>query len=379
MSIKKNRLLYYCQSLVGIGHLTASLHIIEELLQYYNVDLVYGGLPYSAFPKQEGFRILTLPALLFDEAGELYSSGGAHTVEEVWALRQSAIHDFVHPGYAGIVLEFYPFGRRRFKKEIRGLCNQIKRRSGNIPVFCQVREVLVPTDRESEQLILNMVEAEIHTVLVRGDPSVVRLDQSFLLASRLAGKLFYGGYVSPPAPPDVFKRGNRILVSQGGGTVGKELLLAAIRTAPLLPDYQFLIAAGSAASEAELLDLQAAAKSSNAQVVPFLNDFRSHLASSALSINMGGDNTLLDAIVTKTPSLAFPYPGNAEQHIRIEQLAKQGWVNPLAFADLTPQRLKQRILDALNKPYPDKPINLNGAINISNKIHEFVSEFLASP
>lgn len=369
----RSRLLYYCQSLVGIGHLTASLHIIQELLNYFDVDLIYGGISYTAFPQQDGFRLLQLPTLLFNDTGELYHPQQNTTVDTIWQQRQACIHDFLNAPYKAIILEFYPFGRRRFKQEIRTLCKQVFEQNGEIPVLCQVREILVPTDKDDEEKILQIVNSEIHTVLVRGDPNVVSFDETFSLAPALGDRLFYGGYVSQPSPKNWPKRLNQILVSQGGGNVGRQLLITAIQAAALLPEYEFIIATGSTASIQDISSLQTLIQSQNVTIVPFLSDFRQQLLTSALSINMGGDNTLLDVIATKTPSLAFPYPGNSEQSLRINKLAGQGWVTPLNESDLNPQTLKNQIIAALSKPYPKNTINLNGAANICNKIRAVIA------
>ncbi len=372
------RLLYYCLSLVGIGHLSASLHIIKELLKDVDVDLIYGGIDYKNFPQQAGFRILHLPTLLFNEAGELYSPNSTLSVEDIWQQRSQATHNFYGYPYHGIIVEFYPFGRRKFKREIRDMVKLVKANSGNIPVFSQVREILVPTDAEGEHEILAIINREIHSVLVRGDPAVVKFDDTFRLTPKLGDRLFYGGYISPPCPeqPSYAKRGKRVIVSQGGGNVGQQLLLAAIQTAPSLPDYKFTVATGASSSPTDITYLQSFIQSENIEVVPFLPDFRKHLQSAALSINMGGDNTLLDMITTRTPSLAFPYPGNSEQTLRIEKLARQGWVTAIYQADLNPQALKQHILTALNKPYPTTPINLNGAENIAQKILHVINNYI---
>lgn len=376
MPIKaRPRLLYYCQSLIGIGHLTASLHIIKELLNYVDVDLIYGGIDYKAFPQLDGFNVLQLPALLFNDAGELYHPNQGNTVADIWQQRQAYLTSFLKLQYAGIILEFYPFGRRRFKREIRALCKQVREHSGNIPVFCQVREILVPTDNDSEKAILEIINNEIHTILVRGDPTVVTLDETYSLTSALGERLHYGGYVSEPSPEYWPQRNKQILVSQGGGDVGRKLLIAAIQVAVLLPEYEFILTTGSTTSAQNIAALQALIQSNNVQVVPFLSNFRNHLLSSSLSINMGGDNTLLDVIATKTPSLAFPYPGNSEQALRIKKFASQGWVTPLNESDLNLRSLKNLILIAINKPYPHTSINLNGAVNICNKIREVVATY----
>ena len=102
------RLLYYCLSLVGIGHLTASLQIIQELLNDFDVDLIYGGIHYANLPKQEGFRVLPLPALLLDETDNLYSPEPETTIDEIWRQRLDGIQEFLSAQYQGIVVASRP-------------------------------------------------------------------------------------------------------------------------------------------------------------------------------------------------------------------------------------------------------------------------------
>ncbi len=61
------RILYYCQSLVGVGHLACSLRIIEELVPFADVDLIYGGLDTATMFEHPRLRYLRLPTLLHDQ------------------------------------------------------------------------------------------------------------------------------------------------------------------------------------------------------------------------------------------------------------------------------------------------------------------------
>ena len=365
----RKQILYYCQSLVGVGHLTASLQIIRELLDHSDVDLIQGGLDVGAAWAHPGFRKLRLPTILIhDQSGELYDPDGQRTLEELWIARAEKMANFLRWPYHAIVVEFFPFGRRRFKREILDLFHKVRARCGPVPIFTCVREVLVAEDIETERRIAQWVTDHIHTVFIRGDAEVIRFEETFSLADLIVDRLHYAGYLSAARPPHGTARKKQILVSQGGGNVGRELLEAAIRAAPLLPDYLFLVAAGSRTSEAQINNLKNLARSSNVQIVPFLQDFQQHLLASALSISMGGDNTMLDVISTRTPALAFPYPGNTEQDVRITKLALKGFVHALSVADFPAERLRNRIEVALKAPYPESAIAMNGAINMSEKI-----------
>lgn len=373
---QRKRILYYCQSLVGIGHLSASLRVIRELLEHFEVDLVQGGLGSGADLQHPDFRSLCLPALLHDsETGGFYDPDSENAdIEDVWQARATAIDGFLKWPYHALVVEFYPFGRRRFKREIQGLFQAVRERCGPVPVFTSVREVLIPRPIETERRMVESVRKYIHTVFIRGDETVVRFDETFSLAYEIADRLCYTGYICAPSSNVWPLRQNQILVSQGGGDVGADLLAGAIAAAALMPDYTFLLAAGSRTTAAQLDALRASVRSNNVKVVPFLADFQQRLRESCLSINMGGDNTLMDVVNARTPSLAYPYRGNSEQEFRIRKFAQRGFVHLLEPHDLQADILKQRIEQAQRAPYPQGSIASDGAAVTSAKIRAVLEQ-----
>ena len=379
--LKRQRILYYCQSLVGVGHLSCSLRIIEELLLHCDVDLVYGGLDAAMPTAQPDFRSLRLPTLLHDEdSGEFFDPDPepGREIEQIWAARADAISAFLRMPYQAIVVEFYPFGRRRFKPEIMSLFDAVREQCGRVPIFSSVREVLVPRAADKERRMVDSVRKHIHTVFVRGDPKIIRFDETFSLAHQIEDRLCYTGYISPPPAQNRPLRKQQVLVSQGGGNVGRELLQAAVGAAALLPGLSFLLATGSRTPPAEIDRLRQTVRSANVEIAPFLPDFQRHLMESAVSISMGGDNTLLDVMTARTPALAYPYQGNSEQGFRIRKFAEKGLLHELAPEDLVAERLKEKIELALSTPYPARHIAVDGARVTSERIRRVMADGAAA-
>jgi predicted glycosyltransferase len=339
------------------------LRIARALLdQGHDVDFIQGGLDVRNGIEHPNYRNLKLPTLLHDsDTGGIVDADGGTEIGELWQARAAAMAAFIRPPYDALVIEFFPFGRRRFRREIYALFDAVRAASGAIPIFCNVREVLIPADDRTEQRIVAMVNQDIHTIFVRGDPDVVRLDETFARIDAIRDKVVYTGYVAPEPPAAFPPRQRKILVSQGGGELGREMLSSAIRTAPLLPEYRFLIAAASRTTPEGLAGLRAEVRSDNVEIVPFLPDFQRHLLESALSISLGGDNTLMDVITTRTRSLAYPSQGDSEQGFRIDKLAAVGFVHPIGPADLEPECLRSKIEHVLATPYPQRPIAADGA------------------
>jgi predicted glycosyltransferase len=102
----------------------------------------------------------------------------------------------------------------------------------------------------------------------------------------------------------------------------------------------------------------------NVHVFRFTSDFLSYLAAADLSVSMGGYNTSMNILSAGVPALIWPYPGDREQGLRAQRLARIGAISVIGDEDLQAERLgvlmHQRIC---RKSYHTAPINLNGSLN----------------
>ena len=236
----KKKILDYCQSLVGVVHLTCSLRIIDALrARSIEVDLIYGGLDAAMPTDQPGLRTLRLPTLLHDgDSGEFFSPDGGNRIAAIWDDRAHATGAFLQMPCDAIVVEFYPFGRRRFKNEIVSLFSAVRDASGPVPISR-------------------------------------RCARCWCRGRRTTSAAWSPRYAStsiPRPPPHGPARRAQVLVSQGGGNVGRELLEGAIGTAALMPQLHFLLACGSRTTSAEIETLRRSGRSANVEIVPFLPD-----------------------------------------------------------------------------------------------------------
>jgi predicted glycosyltransferase len=199
---------------------------------------------------------------------------------------------------------------------------------------------------------------------VHGDPSFIRLDETYPAAAGLAGKIRYTGYVAPEPEPSGGGHGMaEVIVSAGGGGTGGALMRAALAARPL---------SSLAASPWRLLagpnlpapDREALAAGPGVAIEPVRPDFRALLAASAASISQAGYNTVMDILVTRARSVLVPFSahGQTEQAFRARRLAARGWAQVVDEETLTPQRLAQALDRAVagGRPGPAN-IDLRGA------------------
>ena len=116
------RLLFHCQHSLGLGHLVRSLALAGGFADEFDVTLLNGGPWPAELPQPPGIDIVHLPALGLDADYALVSRDERFTVDEAVRLRRSMIQDSFRDTAPDVVLiELFPFGRRKFAYELMPL------------------------------------------------------------------------------------------------------------------------------------------------------------------------------------------------------------------------------------------------------------------
>ncbi|AFY02372.1 glycosyltransferase family protein [Bdellovibrio bacteriovorus] len=376
----KPRLLFYCQHLLGIGHLTRSLAICEALNEDFEVHFLQGGPDVGKTLKHPSFHHHFLTPLLMRESDcSLYDPAGVKTAEEIFQERQQSINTLLGDlPFAAVITELFPFGRNKFKGEVMDLIQKARTVNSMVHVSCSIRDILVEKKDsvEREMKMVRLVEENYDAVFVHSDPQILRFEETFSQATRLQEKLCYTGFVteSPKAKHSLGRR-NEILISMGGGVVGDELVLAALEIMPSLPEYLFRVAPGPYASEALKKTLaEKAANNPQLRIEPFLNNFEEELSQVALSISLAGYNTMMNILNTRTPALVYPYMANIEQNLRATRMADQGLLSVIYEKDLTPADLLKKVKNQLQHQWPSLEVGLKGAKQTSKLLSNILQE-----
>jgi predicted glycosyltransferase len=350
--MRRPGLLFYCQHSLGLGHTVRSFALATRLADRFNVVLACGGeLPQGLTPPPD-VDLVTLPALRASCGGDLVSRG-ATTVLEVRAQRRELLLGTlasVRP--AVVVVELFPFGRRRFADELVPLLEASLSLAPRPLIVSSVRDILVSRgDDQHAHDTLSCVLANryLDAVLVHSDPRFARFEESFRSSIPLHASVRHTGFVvadredrprkSQPEP--------RVVVSAGGGLVGGALFRAAIAARPLLPaELHVEIVAGPFLPEETWLELQAAARVvSGVELHRFVPDLGERLGSACASVSQCGYNTALDLVRSGVPALVVPFSEGREneQANRAARLERDGAVRVLAPALLDPARLASEI------------------------------------
>lgn len=377
------RLLIAVTHLLGTGHLSRALALAEAFTaRGWHVDVSSGGRP--APHLETGTATLhQLPALASDGAdfATLLGADGTPADAGLFAARRAMLTgllDSLRPDV--LITELFPFGRRALAAEFDALLERARALQQPPLTLASVRDILAPPSKpkrvaETEDRLRRLYDG----VLVHSDPALIPLEDSWPLTRAMMPLLRYTGFVVPPPPvPDDGTDGNaEILVTAGGGPVGRPVFEAAALCAAsgALPQrWRLLVAKGDAA----LADrLRALAPPDRLLVEPVRPDFRALLGRASASVGRCGYNTALDCLTAGVPSVFCPFEDGkeVEQTIRAAILARQPGIATLREADLTPDSLARALRSVLGVRIPPLgPASLAGAARSVEIVEALLAE-----
>jgi predicted glycosyltransferase len=350
------RLMFYCQHILGIGHLVRSMEIVKGLLDDFEIYFVNGGEVVTGFEVPPGVRMINIPAIKTDsEFQELQIPVGFEDVEQVLAHRRDLllqVFEQVQPTV--LMVELFPFGRRRFSTELVPLLEQAK--AAETKVVCSLRDIVVTKqDRvRHEEKICRLMNQYFDLLLIHGDPQFMPLEVSFSRVADLRCAVHYTGYVAQQASHwPISPTHPLILASVGGGRFGHELLDCVAAASALLADqipHHIHLFTGPFSPDAVYHRLcQIAERQRNLTVERFTPHLLQYMQQADLSISMAGYNTTMNVLATGVRSMLLPFTGNddQEQRMRSERLEELGIVRVIRQEELQPERFAQKVIHCL--------------------------------
>ena len=348
----------YVQHLLGIGHLTRAAAIARACdAAGLSTTLVSGGAPLADL-SLGGARLAQLPPLRSRDAdfSALVDQEGREideTFKQERRVRLLSIFAQCQPKV--LIIELYPFGRRMLRFELEPLTEAAQAPRPRPWVLCSLRDVLNPSGKPTKTAwTVEQVRESFDQVLVHGDPDLIPLEASFPGTTEIAEQLRYTGYIveAIEAREPAVAAGGEVVVSTGGGAVGRALVETALAARALSPlsDAPWRILVGRNLPEADFQTLQSAA-ASGVVVERARPDFRSLLARARLSISQAGYNTALEVVQTGVPAVFVPFETESEQEqrLRASRLAERGLAVLLPSSALSPERLALAVGEALSQ------------------------------
>jgi predicted glycosyltransferase len=360
-------LLFHCQHSLGLGHLVRSLALAGGLATRFEVTLHNGGRLPAGTVVPRGVELVDLPSLGHDAQHRLVSHSPGRSVEAVQRARARLVLETFHRVAPDVVVvELYPFGRRKFEFELRPLLDAAAGAPCRPLVLSSVRDILVGRDDAGrhDERAARLANERLDGVLVHSDPTFARFEESFRPMTPLDVPVHHTGFVVPPRRATRRRTHRRLLVSAGGGMVGEGLLCVAADAAMALHARTGLtttLVAGPFLPAAARRHLWSR-RGPVLDVVDRVDDLCGEVAASAASLSQAGYNTALDIVRAGRPAVVVPYAdgGEDEQTRRAARLADLGLLRTVAAAELTPARLVDEVTAALAAPPPPVSLDLGG-------------------
>lgn len=359
--------LFWVQHLLGSGHLRRIAALARATAaEGLESTIASGGFPLDHLDLGAA-RLVQLEPLRAGDAGfrTLVDRRGAVAGDALFAHRRRTLTALVEAtAPAVVVTETFPFGRRSLRAEALGLLAAAAGLPRPPLVVASVRDILQREERPDRiAAMLDVARQRYDAILAHGDARLIALDESFPAAALLGERVIHTGYVvtdsgRPPAPGRDGE--DEVIVSVGGGAVGRHVLETAAAARPLsrlaaAKTWRLLTGNGP-------VDRRPPG-APGLIVEPNRADFPALLARCAVSVSQAGYNTATDLFASGARAVLVPFGGDGEteQGERARRLAERGLAVVVEEAELTPETLAGAIDRVLAGPPPRRDIALDGS------------------
>jgi len=363
-------LLLYCQHALGMGHLVRSLVLAGALAKRFRVVFLNGGPVPRGVARPRGVTFVDLPPLGFDTEGRLVSRDGRRSVARAEDVRRATILQTFRELRPEIILvELFPFGRKKFAGELMPLFDAAHALGSARPLLVSsLRDILVTgrkNQADHDARACALANRYLDAVVVHADPLFVRLEQSFQPPEPLRVPVHYTGFVvgersAAPAAAE------RVVVSAGGGIVGGPLFRAALDAQGPLWRAERLpmtLVAGPFLPANEWRAVTRARKRPGLVVRRSVANLEDELRRAAVSVSQCGYNTALELVRARVPAVVVPFRerDEDEQWTRARRLEQLGIVRVLAPERLDGATLAEEIRKVRERRPAAVALDLDGA------------------
>jgi predicted glycosyltransferase len=110
------------------------------------------------------------------------------------------------------------------------------------------------------------------------------------------------------------------------------------------------------------------------EFLDFAPDLASHYEKADVIVSMAGYNTICELLSFRRPAVLVPR-GNpvGEQLLRARLFAARGYFTYVEPADLTPDLLIAKVLEALKRPAAVAPIDLDGLPRVRERVRSLLA------
>jgi predicted glycosyltransferase len=214
--------------------------------------------------------------------------------------------------------------------------------------------------------------------------------QEYDIAESISQKMFFTGYIPRKIPGPEAVRNMRkelgvkadeklVVVTTGGGGDGYALMrnyVSMLESAAKPLPFKSVLITGPFMPKNKRRKIFKRARKKGVRGYHFYRQMEKIFAAADLVVCMGGYNSLCEILSQGTPSLVIPREApRKEQLIRAQAFKRHGLVDYIAWGELTPQILQQKIMSFLEAPetYLEaiSQFRMNGIETMQQRLREF--------
>lgn len=338
-----SKLAFLTCHLTGTGHLIRTLTLARAAQRRgQDVTVITGGRPLPHID-HSGLKIVQLPpvrvyrmefTILREPDGKVVTD--AYMAERLAVLKSTLMELCAD----ALITELFPLGRRVLADEFLAAIDAARAANLKAAVICSVRDIPEPKPRRLTETATHLLK-RYDGMLVHGDANFLPLSTTWPLPDDVAPMTHHVGYVGGglawPAPE---QRSDTVLVSVGGGVLGRGLLEIAAQAAQL-SERQWHLLVGGSDGRAIVDDLNSRYAAPNLLIETARTDYHALLAGAGCSISLCGYNTAVELAACTVPAILVPSEeaDESEQRIRATRMAKTPGIEMLRMPEVTPATL----------------------------------------
>lgn len=378
------KILFYSHDTFGLGNIRRTLLLSQTLAEEYPraAMLVVTGSPMiQAFRIPENLDYIKLPCL-DRTAAECYRPKFlAAQSSEVDRIRRAILVETVL-GFKPdlMIVDKRPGG---VAGELLDALRALRRRPTTTRVVLGMRDILDEPARTRSSLRRTRDMATIaryyDEVWIYGEHGIFDPVAEYAFREDVAKKTCFCGYLRRPSAPTTVHEGSpRALVTTGGGADGAPVITAYLEGLSALPRAVQLrttvVFGPHVDGESRRTILQRFGSLSDVEFLDFAPDLALHYEKADVIVSMAGYNTICELLSFRRPAVLVPR-GNpvGEQLLRARLFAARGYFTYVEPADLTPDLLIAKVLEALKRPAAVAPIDLDGLPRVRERVRSLLA------
>ena len=357
-------ILMYSHDTYGLGHIRRTLAIARALAgEGINILILTGSPLVGRFDFPHGTDFVRIPGMIKQGNNSYVPHAIRVTPEYAMNIRQEIITATAKSFNPSLfIVDKAPLGLNR---EILPTLHWFKQCRPTTRVVLGLRDIMddaQSTRSDWDRKDIYRVLEELYTeIWVYGDRKIYDPVVEYKIPDQTTRKIFFTGYIhrNVPAPAHrasvrkeqkITPRDKLILVTTGGGGDGYQILdtyLSMLESQPAVP-FRTIMISGPFLPANRQEELARRASACNVHFYTFLRKIEKIMAAADLIISMGGYNTICEILSLHKPSLIIPRETpRLEQYIRAELMAQRGLLDHLAWKNLQPDHLYEKILQGL--------------------------------